>query len=78
MTGRPTCQYCGARLRWVETDRGNRMPLDPDPNPDGSVVMRQGIAHVLKASERPENVAAEHWMPHAASCSGRPRKARRR
>lgn len=30
--------HCTARIRWVITIGGKRMPIDPDPHPDGRVV----------------------------------------
>ena len=32
------CSTCGARMVWVVTDKGKRMPLDPEPTADGNVV----------------------------------------
>lgn len=32
------CRSCGAPIRWVVTERGKRIPLDRDPQPDGNIV----------------------------------------
>lgn len=33
------CRSCGAPIRWAATANGNRMPLDRDPAPDGTIVL---------------------------------------
>jgi hypothetical protein len=73
---------CGARIFFAATPptpkkpAGSRMPLDPEPNPDGNVVLRDGYAHVLRKDEQP--AAGEHrFMPHFATCPARQSFARR-
>lgn len=34
------CEGCGAPVIWAHTSR-TVMPVDPDPTPDGNVVLRQ-------------------------------------
>jgi hypothetical protein len=36
------CRTCGARVLWVVTERGNKMPLDADPDPAGRFVLADG------------------------------------
>jgi hypothetical protein len=31
-----TCRSCGASILWVRTERGNRMPMDATPVPEGT------------------------------------------
>ena len=33
------CRSCGAPVRWVTMPSGRSAPLDPEPHPDGNVVM---------------------------------------
>jgi hypothetical protein len=72
------CRYCGVKIRWVETEAGRRMPVNLDPDPNGNVVMVAGLARVLGV---PELVAQQgksgRWMPHHATCTGKPRTRRR-
>ncbi len=43
------CNSCQARVMWIKTAAtGKPMPLDAEPNPNGSIVIRDGLAHVLK------------------------------
>lgn len=70
-----TCDRCGLQIGWVTTVEGRRMPIDPEPNEAGNVIVRrQGrggklIAEVLNRSKpRPQGVA---FMPHFATC-GKP------
>jgi len=67
-------------MLWVETEKGARMPLDPEPTEAGKVIIRMGpemgqaTAHTetveetairLKATEPAARVA---FMPHHATC----------
>jgi hypothetical protein len=36
------CRSCGQPIRWAITRNDRRMPLDPEPHPDGNV---QIVAH---------------------------------
>lgn len=31
------CDACGQPIVWATTERGRRIPLDPEPRPDGNV-----------------------------------------
>lgn len=67
----PTCSGCGAPVRWVLTVGGRRMPLDPDPHPDGNVVrvtIDGGLvrAKVLTGAEMPAQDVA--WRAHWTTC----------
>lgn len=81
MTGLPVCRYCPARIRWVLTLRGNRMPLNPDPDPAGTVVLEpDGRGRVLTGPELPAPGEAfvAHWTtcPGAAEARRPPRRTR--
>ena len=68
------CLGCGEPIRWVLTERGRRMPLNPDPHPDGTVVVRlvdgRPRAHVLTGPELPAQEPA--WRPHWVTCPSAP------
>jgi hypothetical protein len=62
---------CTARVRWVLTLAGKRLPLDPKPHPDGTVirvVLDDGSvrARVLDGDELPAQQTA--WRAHWATC----------
>jgi hypothetical protein len=65
-----TCDGCLAPIRWVITVAGRRMPLDPDPQPDGNVVPvdveGRMLARVLTGDELPAQEPA--WVPHHRTC----------
>lgn len=69
-----TCTGCGKPVRWVITEGGRRMPLDPDPVPEGNVVpvMVDGHrrARVLTGDELPYE--GEAWQTHFRSCRAAP------
>ena len=66
-----TCQWCGKPVRWVTTERGRRMCLDPEPTPSGNValVADEGgqRARALTAAEL-YDWRGQLWMPHIATC----------
>lgn len=66
-----TCRSCGARIRWVITSKGHRMPLDPNPHPQGNVVPQGQSITVLEPlavvlPEPPTDRPA--WRSHFATC----------
>lgn len=66
---------CTAHVRWVYTLAGARMPLEPDPHPDGNVIrvrLEDGSirAKVLTGVELPAQQTA--WMPHWRNCPDSP------
>ena len=77
----PTCRICKAPIMWARTvasesgTGGKPMPLDPEPNDDGNVAVRQTgpnryVARVLKKGESHDTYAEKRHMPHAATCAG--------
>jgi len=64
-----TCRSCGARIEWVQTSKGKAMPLDPTPTPDGTVVVRAGVGHVIGQLSSIQVCADERrYAPHWATC----------
>ena len=71
------CRYCGRRILWVETHKGNRMPLDPEPSAVGNVILEQAAcsegqlglrrAYVLR---RRDYWAGDRYTPHFTTCPG--------
>jgi hypothetical protein len=54
----------------VTTERGRKMPLNPEPDPIGNVIMLETedgeeVAHQLRRGEEPD---LERYMPHFATC----------
>lgn len=66
----PACSSCGANIVWIKTPKGKSMPLDATPNPEGNVVIRDGLAVVLTAAEKAvvPSVGPRRWLPHWVGC----------
>lgn len=66
------CRSCQAPIRFARTKNGKPMPLDPEPDPVGNVVIdANGTAHVAATAD--QRSLAEHmgwplYMPHHATC----------
>lgn len=75
------CRGCGKPILWIETEKGARMPLDPEPTEAGKVIIRMGpemgkaTAHTETAGETASRLKAKEpaarvaFMPHHATCS---------
>ncbi len=70
---------CSAGITWVRTANGRPMPLDPEPNPRGNVVLDGGLAKVAPAEAACRAAIGEPvYMPHWATCADPPpRKAKK-
>lgn len=62
------CASCQAPIFWVRTPKGKSMPLDFTPDPDGNVVIRDRLAHVLKAGELLVQ-GERRFTSHFATCA---------
>jgi hypothetical protein len=77
----PHCSACLAPIRWETSEGDRRIPLDPDPDPAGTVVLvpgkRGGIrARVLNGGQLPAQETA--YVPHWVTCpQGKDFKRRR-
>jgi hypothetical protein len=63
------CRSCGKPIIWAVTVRGNDMPVNVDPQPDGNIqlVERDGmapLAKVLKVADRfgKTNLRTSHFV----------------
>lgn len=64
----PACSSCSSKIIWIRTPKGKAMPLDATPNPNGNVVIRDGLAVVLKLEELETATDRRRFMPHWATC----------
>lgn len=71
------CRSCGASIRWVETIKGKRIPLNRDPDPVlGNVrPVSVGVDHLRRAHVLTNDEAAaaradgeDLWTSHFATC----------
>jgi hypothetical protein len=78
MTG-SVCGDCGHPTRWVITELGRRVELDPEPVPGGNVVRVLVDGHirarVLGGGQLPAEEPA--WRRHAATCTASPEHGKR-
>lgn len=73
---------CGQQVRRGQTLGGKRYPLDPDPVPDATAVVRRDDAgavrvHVL-AGDAPRDPLEVTWRPHERTCRNSPTARRLR
>jgi hypothetical protein len=60
-------------MRWAMTEAGKRMPLDPDPVPDGNIIPVPNpaggdpLAHSLHKGETPPE-GTPRFTSHYATC----------
>jgi hypothetical protein len=61
------CRSCRAPTIWARTVAGRRLPLDLEPIADGNVIIRNGVAMVLRVGQ----VVADDepcYVAHFATC----------
>lgn len=73
------CGDCGRPTRWVITELGRRIEIDPDPVHDGNVVPVVVDGHtrarVLGGGQLPVEGGA--WQRHAVTCTASPEYVKR-
>lgn len=63
------CRGCSAAIAWAKTERGKPIPLDPEPVPDGNIVVTDaGIAHFLRSTEM---ATGPRYVSHFVTCPDR-------
>lgn len=64
-----TCRSCGAEVSWVVLTTGRKMPLDPAPVANGTVILSKhdGRGTVI-APGTPMPVGVPRFAPHFATC----------
>lgn len=79
------CKDCGARLRFVHTPAGKKMPVEARPvycliDPRGSAWLVRGNGRLVRGEvlDKPVQEAEAAYVPHWAVCPAGPRyKAKR-
>lgn len=61
-----TCRSCRAPVRWLKTEKGASMPVDPEPVEDGNVVIDGERAIVLRKGEA--GPPGLRYVAHFATC----------
>lgn len=64
--GQGRCRSCGKDILWAKTRAGRFIPLNPEANPRGNVVIRRGVASVEKAGTSAE--CLPRYVSHFATC----------
>ncbi len=73
-----TCKSCGAAIRWVRTVSGKAMPLDPEPCPDGNVVIAGDGAALTLANKVAPLQPGPKYKSHYSTCPDAPRWRKQR
>lgn len=75
-----TCSSCGAQIWWAITIGDRRIPIDPAPSPDGTLVPvlvdGKKRVKVLTGVELPAQTKA--WVPHFVTCPNSDQHRRRK
>jgi hypothetical protein len=70
------CKRCGAPVRWVRTAKHYKwMPLDPEPDERGNVILVDGRAHVIDGEALAWSRANQEalYRAHFATCNSETR-----
>lgn len=64
------CRSCGDAILWVKTSAGNVMPLNKEPDPEGNIVLVDGVARVLSGEMWEGHCDLPKYKSHFATCPG--------
>lgn len=62
------CKSCGAPMIWARTRKGNLIPLDAEPTPEGNIILKDGIAHVMKKGQSDLFDQDRRYLSHFVTC----------
>lgn len=63
------CRSCLEPIRWERTAAGRAIPLDPDPVPEGNIIISDGHAIVFASAARvPTGDDVPRYVSHFVSC----------
>jgi hypothetical protein len=73
MAGTTSCRRCGRPILWARLPRGRAVPLDPEPDDRGQVILlpdgRRGFPVEPGARYADDVQARRHW-DHLSTCRG--------
>jgi len=69
---RGRCRSCKAPIIWVKTEKGLRMPVDPEPVSNGNLLLRQRLYHIplalyISKANKP-SPEEKRYVSHFATC----------
>lgn len=62
---------CGAEIIWARLDNGRGIPLDPEPNPNGNIVVVPGGSGgelPVRYLRKGEEAEGERYVSHFSTC----------
>lgn len=73
------CRECGAAIFWLRTTSGSLMPIDATPVEGGNIVIKDGVAHVLRGDLFEPMLDGPRYQSHFVSCpeAAKHRKAKK-
>jgi hypothetical protein len=75
---RGTCRSCAAPILWAITEKGRRIPLDPEPTGGGNISTEERIDGHLNAHVMPSVPGVPGYVSHFVTCEFAGRHRRRR
>ncbi|MFC8463366.1 hypothetical protein [Streptomyces sp. NPDC057250] len=74
---RSICAECRMPVLWTVTEAGKRLPVEPDPDPEGNAAVRRDGLGTYRSRRPSEELPLMGWerlhVPHFAVCVGRGR-----
>lgn len=63
------CRSCDQLIAWCLTPKGKRMPVDPEPDPDGNVIVWSALGQQrCRVVKTDEHVHGMRYTSHFATC----------
>lgn len=67
-----TCPKCKQPIVWYRRADGSLIATDLSPSDSGTVVIVDGIAHVLRGDAIESLIEGSRYRNHLGSCTGKP------
>lgn len=65
-----TCKSCEQPIRWAVTEKGHRIPVDPEPTATGNLLLEERAGGAVFAVPVPQGTMARalRYASHFATC----------
>lgn len=60
----PRCKSCKQPIQWVVTQFDKKLPIDPEPHPNGNIMLKNDGAAVVVTPDYP----GTKYLSHFATC----------
>jgi hypothetical protein len=60
------CEHCQQPVRWIRTNSGGLIPINPEPSPEGDMIVFEGVGY--QAGSLYESPPGPRHKQHGLTC----------